>query len=241
MNQTLRTILIIAVFTLVTIWLFQDPYARSCREGYENSVTYHNVEPTDNIHSYGVRFMPHLTNSNETLTDNDFDSFRVFDHTDEQRDRGEYEYTCATEHQVNYKDKGQDIRNVVPNTSLQKACVAGDRVTDSNGINSVCSKTTLLRNDSSAYTNEINENLPKMNMTRDEHHSLVAMRPRMKTYIEVDQTAGKFEVPPNKQNLEFEELADTVNRYRNDTLRTIRSGNDRGASMRQKYPFYNGV
>jgi hypothetical protein len=243
MTQTLRTILIIAAFTLLTIWLFQTPHARSCREQYENSVTTHNVEPTDDVHSYGVRFLPYLKKSNETLTDIDYDAFRVYDHTDKQRDERSYKYSCAVEQErpVKYKDNGQDIRNVTPNTSLQKACMKGDRITDSNDINGVCSKTSLLTNDSNAYTNEINENLPKMDMTRDEHHSLVAMRPRMKTYIEVDQTAGKFNTPVREQTLEYEELPDTVNRYRNDTLRTIRNGNERNIALRQKYPFYDGV
>lgn len=243
MSSTVRTILIIAVFALITIWLFNQPCknASKTREGYDNSVTEHNVEPTDNVHSHGVRFMPHLTASNEALTDGDYDSFRVQDHTDLQRDGEVFEYECHPDEELVYKDKGQDIRDVTPDTSLQRTCAHGDRVTASNDINGVCSKQTLLTNDSYAYSNEIHEVLPRMDMTRDEHHSLVAMRPRMKTYIEVDQTAGDFNTCPKEQTIAFEDLGDTVNRYRNDTLRSIRNGNEHNASLRQKYPFYDGV
>jgi hypothetical protein len=256
MSSTLRTILIIAVFALVTIWLFYEPSAPATRgngngngsgsseemtEGYDNSVTDHNVEPDDYIHSHGVRFMPHLTDRDETLTDVDFNSFRVHDHTDEQRDGEAFEYNCEKEPTLKYNDRGQEIRDVTPDTSLQRACQQGDRVTDSNDINGVCSKQTLLTNDIYAFSDEIHEVAPRMDMTRDEHHSLVAMRPHMKTFIEVDQSAGDFNAPVRKQDLPFEELKDTVNRYRNDTLKGIRNGYEHNASIRQKYPYYDGV
>ena len=238
MSSTVRTILIIAVFVLITIWLFHQP--RDAREGYDNSVTEHNVEPTDNIDSYGVRFMPHVVERQETITTNEHDSFRVMDHTDYQRDGSKFEYNTETPSSPSYKDAGQQIRDVTPDTSLQAACNSGDRVHDSNDINGVCSNDTLLENDGYAYSNEIHE-VTDANMTRDEHHSLVAMRPHMKTYIEIDESAGLYEVPQKKRDLKYEELKDTVNRYRNDTLRSIRNGNEHNASMRSKYPFYDGV
>lgn len=260
MSSTVRTILIIAVFVLITIWLFRQPRvdmagaadvdsasngkgsteSEDVNEGYDNSVTDHNVEPTDNIHSYGVRFMPHLTDRDEALTNSDRDSFRVMDHTDYQRDGSKFSYKADVPHQPKYKDAGQQIRDVTPDTTLQATYGHGDRVHDSNDINGVCSNDTLLENDGYAYSNEIHE-VTDIDMSRDEHHSLIAMRPHMKTYIEIDESAGQYETPAKKQTLEYEELKDTVNRYRNDTLRSIRNGNEHNASMRSKYPFYDGV
>ena len=211
------------------------------RENYDNSVTEHNVEPDDYIHSHGVRFMPHLVERTEVLTDGDFDSFRVRDHTDYQREGEAFVYECDKEPELNYVDRGQQIRDVTPDTSLQRTCVNGDRVLDSNDINGVCSKQSLLTNDVYAFSDEIHEVAPRLDMTRDEHHSLVAMRPHMKTFIEIDESSGDFTSKGPKQTLPFEELSDTVNRYRNDTLRGIRNGNEHNATMRQRYPFYDGV
>lgn len=241
MSSNIRTILIIAVVVLVTLWLFQEPPA-AVKENYDNSVTEHNVEPDDYIHAHGVRFMPHLTDRDEVLTNGDFNSFRVRDHTDYQRDGEAFVYKCNKEPKLDYEDRGQQIRDVTPDTSLQKTCQHGDRVHDSNDINGVCSKQSLLTNDVYARSDEIHEVAPRMDMTRDEHHSLVAMRPHMKTFIEVDESSGDFRANnKKKQTLEFEDLADTVNRYRNDTLRGIRNGNEHNATQRQRYAFYDGV
>lgn len=246
MSSNVRTILIIAVVVLVTLWLFHQPSTSGSngsemRENYDNSVTEHNVEPDDYIHSHGVRFMPHLVERTEVLTDGDFDSFRTRDHTDYQREGEAFVYECNKEPELNYVDRGQQIRDVTPDTSLQRTCVNGDRVLDSNDINGVCSKQSLLTNDVYAFSDEIHEVAPRLDMTRDEHHSLVAMRPHMKTFIEIDESSGDFGAKGPKQTLPFEELADTVNRYRNDTLSGIRNGNEHNATMRQRYPFYDGV
>ena len=246
MSSNARTILIIVVVVLVTLWLFHRPATSNgngseMKENYDNSVTEHNVEPSDYIHSYGVRFMPHLTERNEVLTDGDYDSFRVRDHTDYQRDGEAFVYECDKEPELKYTDKGQQIRDVTPDTSLQHTCQHGDRVFDSNDINGVCSKQSLLTNDVYAFSDEIHEVAPRLDMTRDEHHSLVAMRPHMKTYIEIDESSGDFSDEGKKQTIPFEELADTVNRYRNDTLRGIRNGNEHNATLRQKYAFYDGI
>jgi len=240
-----RTILIIVVVVLVTIWLFHQPAPSNGNnrdvENYDNSVTDHNVEPDDYIHSYGVRFMPHLTQRREVITDGENSSFRVHDHTDLQRDGEAFVYNCNKESELNYKDQGQQIRDVTPDTSLQRTHRHGDRVMDSNDINGVCSKQSLLTNDVYAFSDEIHEVAPRMDMSRDEHHSLVAMRPHMKTFIEIDESSGDFNAKSKAQTIPFEELNDTVNRYRNDTLNGIRNGNEHNASLRQKYPFYDGV
>lgn len=244
-NPTLRTILIITLFALVTIWLFSEPPAK--KENYDNTVTEHNVEPTDHLKSYGVRFMPHVTEKDETVTDSDYSTFRVYDHTDLQRKGNNFVYDAKQPECVVYKDRGQDIRDVAPDTSLQRACKQGNRVIDSNDINGVCSNDTLLENDSYAYSNKIHEHLD-MDMTKEEHHSLYVMRPHMKTFIEVDQNAGKFdcsnaeyEKAREGQTLEFEDIQKTIKRYRDDTLRSIRNGNEHNASVRNSCDFYDSV
>jgi hypothetical protein len=256
MSSSIRTILVILSVALLTIWLFQqsctlttplngsqrNDLRKNVQENYDNAITKHNVEPVDALNSYGVRFTPHLTKRNDALTTDDWDSFRVTDHTDEQIN-ADLKYKCDPDKPMSsYKDMGQDIRNVDPDTSLQHTYQQGDRVTDSNDINGVCSKDVLLQTNLYAYDSKINENLPRMNMTRDEHNSMVAMRPHMKTYIEVDQSAGNFDIlHKDKQTLDYADFNDTVNKYRDDTLNTIRSGDALNVSVRSKYPFYDGV
>lgn len=177
-NETIKTISIIVVIAILTIWLFN---------------TYSNAESFDN-------------------------SFGVMDYAENI-------------------DRGQIVRTVQPNTSLQDTYDTpsnDSRVLESNNLDGVCAFKIGVQPDEVTRAGK-----PYPSMTRDEHHSLVSMRPHMKTYIETDAgifTQNTKDEKSAVQSMEFEELSVVMDKFRDATLSTIYNGNEHNSKT--QIPFY---
>jgi hypothetical protein len=256
MSSTIRTILIIVVFALVTIWLFYSPNygqnapspveitkkdcgCESCKddkkcgdsepeqiykmigagdvesdvllEGYDN-VDYYagiesdiesfdgSIESSDRVYE-DSSFMPQLTNRKEALTETDYDSFRIMDHTDHIR----------SNHQ-NHQNHPNNEKKI-----NQKQEVQG---------------------------NEEMNNIEYM--SPEEYISMVNMRPHMETYNDIDESSGEYVDGANNRSvggdtINFKDLPATINKYRNAAIRDIRNGGEHDGSVDREFKFYDGI
>lgn len=215
MGPTVKIILIIIVFALITVLLFRNPTPQTS-EPYDNMIEKYTGTGTDidlhNLLSSGI--------SRENV-----DAFKIYDQLDQQREGANYDMSSTLKRcdqaTLNYNDEGQVIIDAAPNTMLQETCMMGNRMTASNDINGVCSREPLRLDKFTAYSNR-----PEMDSQQNDHNNFILMTPHMKTYSEVDECAGDLmdsQENESRQIIDYKNFSRDVKKHKDDILRTIRN------------------
>lgn len=262
MDSNLKIVLILAAFAIITVLLFRPYSDDSCgkREQYSPD----NIDPTNHPYSRDVAFRPHSTGD----VYNDGSSFQLHDHIDDQNNAmaqraAAYNMMARNGNgngtkRVRFADQNgasndgstdipvdvtPPVRDVDIRTSHDNTHIDRNRVLDSNNISGYCMNNELIEDDDPVYSDKIHEVLD-MDMDDATYHNLIAMRPHMKTYIEIDEDSGKFDQKKGKGKQDIDgltELTQVINAYRNNTMRTINGGNDANRYYYTNFGMYNHV
>lgn len=264
----MRTILIIVVFALVTIWLFYSPSqnrqnvvetkqqpcgcascngSKDCESGSEqvyNMIGAGDVESDvllegyDNIESYAN-------------IESDIESFDGSE---------QYEDSIEGYDNVGYENVGSvyEDQDFMPQLTNRKEALTGTdydsfRIMDHtdytrgkqqkkqniDNINNMDADKT----DNTKPTEHPDRMSEREYLSREEYNSMINMRPHMETYNDIDESAGEYVDLDGsaEQTMDFANLSTTINKYRNAAIRDIRNGGEHDGSIDREFKFYDGI
>lgn len=230
MEKKIKKLLVLFVFVIITVLLFapcqNDP---KCTESFTNNSYHHEYSnPRLRPSSKNINYRPE-TNKN---TENDSSTFQVQDHIDLQKNglddpRIDVNLTeNKMKKKVRFTDDNSVVesRHIVNDDVLPETNINRERIIDSNNIHGYCVHDEVPMDESNnAYSDVIHEDLD-MDMDDSTYHRMVAFRPRMKTFIEIDPSVGKFMLKKGKGKQDIkglDELQSVVNTYKKCTLDSI--------------------
>lgn len=238
-----KTIYFLIAIAILIVVIFR-PYQKSCNatEPYINSLDDKFYNPRTHPDSKHVVHRP--DSNTEYVSDNR--SFKVYDHTDKQRDALALRNAASVmkkkegggnlSKRVRFadsvdccqKETTPHVRHIDIETSFDDTQNNNDRVLDSNNISGYCVNDECVM----PISNKIDYVL---NMDDDAYHKMMTDKMELKTYVEIDPTVAKYDrqMKNGEQDIRgIRELTNAIAVYRDNTLDTIMGGY-RGANCYQ--------